>query len=420
MQWQNFNWKKLIAPIIFILVAIGFGLALYYLFFKPTFETPPTEEPQGIEQLPDATTGTQPGLTEGEETTGIPELPTKSITKITAPEKALLPSEIAQGGLTATTALSFEKADKISLDSTGKNPLIYNAQSGEFYSIDENGDKKLLTEKIYKNIETIALSSDKTKAILEFPDDTNIYFNFEKNKQITLPKEWTEFSFNSTADKIAFKNMDNDPEQRFLGIANPDGSGIKYIESMSTNDDHVEVNWSPNEKVLAFYKDGDTSTTSKLYLLGQYGENFKSITINGYGANTQWSTNGEKLLYSAYTPYTDNKPLLQIVDTDGENIGANNNSLKVYTWADKCVFADATTVYCAVPKEMPSGAGLVPRLADSVPDYIYKIDLKKGTKSFVAEPDGDYTIDQLQVNSDQSRLFFTDKNSGAIYQIKLK
>jgi len=420
MNLQNLNWKKLIAPIIFLLMTIVFGLALYYLFFKQTLVTPPEEKPAEISQLPATTEGQQPGITEvGEE--GAPSaLPTKSITQIKAPTQELTASPIAAGGLTSVATLSFEKADKISTDESGQNPLIYNGDTGEFYIIDNEGNKKTLTSKIYKNAEEVIIAPDKKRAILEFPDQTNIYFNFEKDKQVTLPKEWTEFSFNSTAEKIVFKNMAIDPEQRYLGFANPDGSGLKYIESLSNKDDQLIIDWSPNEQILALFKNNGTATTSKIYPIGQNGENFKAITINGYGLNSQWSSTGQKLLYSAYSPYSDNKPLLHIVDAAGENIGANNNSLKIYTWADKCAFADDNTVYCAVPKEMPSGAGLVRRLADQEPDYIYKINLKNGTKSFIAEPDGDYTIEQIQVSEDQSKLFFTDKNSSAVYQIKLK
>ena len=189
---------------------------------------------------------------------------------------------------------------------------------------------------------------------------------------------------------------------------------------MGSKSGDFKVDWSPNGKIVAQYKSGGTEDTSKIYFVGQNNENYKALDLRGYGAQTKWTPDGARLLYSAHSAATNNKPELYIVDASGDNIGYNHQSLKLNTWADKCTFANADTMYCGVPKEMPENANMMPSIADNIPDYIYKVDLKTGVKSFVAEPEYDFTIDQIVVSGDEGSLYFTDKLTGNLHTIKLK
>ncbi len=420
-MFQNLSTKKIVALVVFILISIGFAIAIYYLFFKSFIPEKKTPPPTEISQLPTVQEGT-PTITQPETTpTDLPaELPTKSVTKIVVPSPEITPDTIARGGITESKVLNFEKTDKLTLDRSGKRPLVYNAESGLFYSIDDSGARIILNDQIYKSAETVIFSPQKDQAILEFPDGSNILFDFDKKKQISLPKQWTDFSFNSGGNKIAFKDMSEDPNQRFIGIANSDGSQLSYIEQIGPEPYKFIIDWSPNEQIIGQFRTGDTSSTSKIYFFGKNDENFKAITALGLGVQTQWTPDGSKILYSAYNEFSDFQPSLYLVDASGNNIGANNNSLRLNTWANKCSFANNNTVYCAVPKELPMGAGMVPRLADSVPDYIYKVDLKTGSRSFIAEPVEDITIDQIVVTQDESALYFTDKETGNTHEIKLR
>jgi len=418
---QNFNWKKIGLIVGFILLCVAIGFVLYFLFFKPTLPIAPGEKALPIGQLPSAEKGAQPGVIEPakpEPAKG--EAMPKSITKI-APEVAPeVADDIAKGGVTKVATLSYEKTGKLFLDDSGNNALTYNPDTGKFNIISPDGTATPLLDKVYKNVQDITVAPQKDKVILEFPDSSNILFDIKQNKQISLPKDWTGFSFNPTGNAIAFKDINALKEYRYLGIANADGSNQKYLEYMGDDARDFKIDWSPNGKMIAQYKVGGTATTSKLFFLGQYGEKFRSITVNGYSLETKWTPDGAKLVYSAQNAFSEHKPLLHIVDASGDNVGYNHHDLKLYTWANKCAFATAITMYCGVPKELPYGAGLVPAVADSTPDYIYKVDLETGVKSFIAEPEGGYTIDQIQVSTDESQLYFTDKQSGTLHSIKLR
>ena len=418
----NLDWKKVGLIIGFIIVTIALGFTLYYLFFRSEPVTP-IVEPEEIEigqlgtGLPAQQPSTIPTAGVAEETV-LP--PGADISTIPAPETFESADTVASGGITKVTDLSFTKTTSISLATNGSNIRSYDPDSGKFYETTPSGQRVSLTDRIYKSVEKVNWASNKDEVILEFPDGSNILYNFESDKQVSLPKDWAEFSFNNNSDKIGFKDLNNNPDYRFLAIANPDGSEQQYIEPLGSKPNDFKVDWSPNEKIVAQYKTGKSAEFSKLFFVGKNGENFKAVTVNGYGLETKWTPDGSKLLYSAHNIYSSNKPLLHIVDASGENIGYNHQSLKLNTWADKCSFAGTKTVYCAVPKELPAGANYVPELADNIADYIYKVDLQTGSKSFVAEPEFGYTIDQITVSEDGENLYFTDKFSENLHLIKLK
>ena len=214
--------------------------------------------------------------------------------------------------------------------------------------------------------------------------------------------------------------MNRMEDYRFIGIANPDGSGIKYLEPIGGSENDFDVSFSSTGQVVATYNKGSTKDTTRMYFVGKYGEEFVPIELQGYGVESQWAPDGKRLIYSAHNEYTEHKPELYIVNALGGDAGSGHQSLGLQTWADKCTFQNTSTMYCAVPKELPYGADYFPETADEIADYIYKVDLETGVKTFIAEPEYEYTIEQLKVSEDGETLFFTDKATESLHSIKLK
>jgi hypothetical protein len=422
---ENIDKKKLFLMIAFVVIVIFIGYLLYSLFFVSLTPTDTDQQPDAIDstQLPIGQQGSQPGLTGGDTTTDItagekqeqPGIVTKVQTT-----KIGVPDTIAQGGITQTTDIDYEKTTNITLSPSSNKIISYNPDIGKFYSINNQGEKVALSDKVYKDVKDVTWSPNQNSAILEFPDKTNIFYNFETDKQITLPKDWEEFNFDSSGNKIAFKDMNQLSEYQFLGIANSDGSGIKYLEGIGERPNDFIVNWSPNNQIVSIFKNGNNGDTDKLYFVGQNDEKFPALIVNGYGLETNWTPDGRRLVYSAYNRFSDYKPVLHIVDAYGENFGSNHQSIDLNTWADKCTFHGKNDMYCAVPKELPYAADLAPEIADNIADYIYKVDLRTGVKTFIAEPEYEYTIDQLVVSEDGSNLFFTDKATQSLHTLRLK
>ena len=153
--------------------------------------------------------------------------------------------------------------------------------------------------------------------------------------------------------------------------------------------------------------------------MGKNNENFKSVLVEGYGYEGQWSKTGDRLLYSVHNGNSDFKPQVWIVNAQGNAAGSGRRNLKLETWAHKCGFGENNVAYCAVPREMREGIGFAPELASGVADNFYRIDLNTGVKTQIAQPDGNYTAQKVFVSEDGKFLYFRDQNSGNIHKIEL-
>lgn len=418
ISFQNFSLSKLLLLVGFIAVSIGMGFLVYYLFFR-------SPEPEIIEptitpgQLPVAQPGVPPTVVEP----GQPTLPTaegEPTLIVPGAEVPVTASPVAQGGITTVNSISSETnfAAKLAVD--GSNIISYNASDGLFYRTTPSGQRITLSDKQFFDVQDINWANQSTKVILEYPDGSNIYYDFETDTQITLPQTWTEFDFSPQDNKIVFKEDSTDPQRKWLSVANPDGSGKIKLEPLGNNGHNVDVDISPTNQVVALYKEAGGTNKATVYLIGQNGENFKGLPVKGLGFESKWSPDGEKLVYSVYNEESDYKPVLWITDAYGESIGSNNQSLQINTWSNKCTFHETDTLYCGVPTSLETGAGLQPNTADLTPDNIYRIDLNTGARSLVAIPDISLTVDSMSVSDDGTYLYVTDKLTQSLSTIRLK
>ncbi len=417
------NWKRIALVMAFIAAVIIFGYLLYFLFLKPAIPT--TTEPGanvnvGPGVLPPA--GVNVNIPTAGNVNGA--LPSGVNVNI-GPPSAELPaapsaSAVAAGGLTETKALTTGRAYQPTLAADGNNAIYYDKTTGLFYRITPDGRSTPLSDEVFYEVENIAWAPSKEKAILEYPDGSNILYDFSTNQQITLPKHWQDFSFSPGSDQIVLKSMGDNVESRWLAVAKTDGSDAKKIEYLGDKDATVYPAWSPNNQIIAMFREDKDFDRQDLYFVGLNNENFKSTIVEGRGFQGQWSTNGDRLLYSVYSSNTDYKPSLWIVEAQGDNIGQNRRELKLETWADKCTFGDNDSVYCAVPRDLSTGAGIFASELDNSPCDLYKIDLKTGIKTKLAIPEGNHNIENVIVNNNGNYLYFTSKTDGKLYKINLR
>lgn len=333
--------------------------------------------------------------------------------------------KVAKGGATEAEIVLPDEATSTILAENGKDLQYYDAETGQFYRVKEDGELELLTDEIFKGVENVNWSNDSNEAVLEFEDGYNIYYDFEKGKQYTLPSEMEEFTFSPTDEQIGYKYLTDLKENRWLGIINPDGSNPYGIERLGENESQVQVNWSPSGNILATYQEYVDGSHQAIVPIGLNKENFKQMAVEGRQFEYQWSPNGEQMLYSSFSGSSDFKPSLSIVGVSGDEIGTNPTSLEINTWQDKCTFNGSSELYCAVPQSLPAGAGYDRNYANDIPDSIYKVDLNTGNKNLVAVPTDDlgsaqYTVESMYVSGDGKYLYFTDVNDKNIRKIQLK
>ncbi len=404
--------KRIVIAIIFFLICIGVGYMLYRVFFatKNPDVVLVNEEPQAGDKFPQANQGSPlPNQEDG--TTPLPTSPGngEQAPKQTDTTPGITAGEVEQVVRVAVTG--------VSADTRSGNPRFYNDEDGKFYRLNANGKVEPLSDQVFYNVQDVTWSPISDEGIIEYPDGANIYYNFETKKQASLPKHWDTFSFSPTGEKIAAKSLAFSPENRWLISSDPDGNNIELIEPLGDNSDKVLVDWSPNKQVVALSTTGEDlgSDRQEVLFIGRNGENFKSTIVEGRGLTTNWSKNGERLLYSVHNARNEFKPELWIVNAAGEGIGENRKPLALNTWADKCTFTDDRFAYCGVPKELPKGAGFAPSLADNIADDLYKIDVETGQKSLLPMT-SDHVIASILVGTD-GKIYFTDKNQPGLFTV---
>lgn len=412
--------KKIIYIVLFILACSFLAYAIYFVFFK---KAGPATEPTD--------TGTTPGTFPSIDGGTIPTPGTPGTSLPTTPDRPQEPGIPIIDSATEIINLQGDvtpKTDKISqvTDLNTSNvkysqgsAKFYNNQDGKFYTLDKDGNIKLLSDKVFYNVEKMTWSPTQNEGIIEYPDGSNIYYNFDDNKQVTLPKHWQEFDFSANGGQIISKSMAELTDNRWLITSDPTGNNIELIAQMGENSDKVIVDWSPNNQVIALSATGDPAgNNQEILLIGLNNENYAALTVSGRGLETQWSPEGNKLLHSVYNAENNYKPELWITDATPDTVGQNRKPLGLNTWASKCTMASERFVYCGVPTELRDGAGFAPEVANYTPDNLYKIDLLTGTKVNIALETA-HTINDIFTSEDGKTLYFTDKNKDGIFKIDI-
>lgn len=405
--------RQIIMIILFLMLSAGIAFLLYFVFFRQLPEQLNLQEPviKGSQsELPGSNLAKPSDIIPGE--TAIPGLPTPG-SGFNAPVQTITSSIIE------TEELNPSETQAIQLNSNGSDLNFYDKENGIFYKASPNGQIQELSDKVFFDVETVAWSANSTKGILEYPDGSNIYYNFQTKEQVTLPKNWSEFKFNPSGTQIAFKELNDNPDLQWISVANPDGSGRKTVEHMGINDDKVTISYSPNNEIIAYYAEPAGIGRSRLFFIGKNEENFKATVVDGYNVESQWNPSGKQLLYSSIQADTEYIPELWIVNAQGESIGQNRINLGLNTWADKCTFSSETVLYCAVPIGLDIGAGLEKSLSYSLEDEIYRIDLETGQKTLVAKTDTAASINQISVTKDESTVYFVDNNEKTLQKVQL-
>lgn len=404
----------------FVLVTVGFLAAIFFVFFRPSDST--SNQNQNT-----ANTNGLPGIGNGNinATTNdnVNALPNVNGAAIDLP-----PSTIADGGPTATETVVSAQASGLVAAGDQAGLQYYDGKTGKFYRLSPDGlSKTELSDAVYRDVEKLNWSPDGNQAILEFPDQTKVLYNFTSKKQTTLPKELNDFSFGPSSDKIVSKYLDSsNTDNQWLIVSNPDGSSSLSVEHLGANADKVASAWSPNNQIIATYQKTVNSDQSEVIFLGAQGENFPSVTIEGRGFIPKWAPDGRRLLYSAYSEVTDDIPHLYIMNGTSSTLGSGLFDLGLDTTADKCTFSSSgTSVFCAVPYYLNAGSGPQPELSAGVPDNIYRIDLSTGQSTLIARPvdsnrNQRFSATNLQLAGGDSFLYFTDAATGSVEKIRIR
>jgi len=414
---SQLNTKKILILVAFLALCLALGFGVYWLFFRPAVTEVSVSEDSQSGSLPGAGEGSGAGIIG--DGSGLPRSGEAS-DEVGEEER----DKIARGGVTSVLPLIEDEVRGFELAVDGRSINFYNTMDNKFYTLSADGQQPiLLSNQEFFEVQDAIWSWDRNSAIILYPDGNKILYDFSKDKQITLSANLHEPVF-SNNNQVAYKHIEQGSSNNWIAITDLNTSRASLVEAMGENYDQVQINWSPTNQVVALYSEPTGINSSEVFFIGLAGENFKSLEVEGSQFMGFWSPSGRRLLYSTVSDNNNYNPQLWIADAEGDNIGRNKFNLGLSTWADKCVFADEKTVYCAVPKELGRGAGLFADLKPATDDLIYKIDLTTGYSQMIADPQSDevskFTIDKIKISRDGRYLFFSDESTRKVYRLQLK
>lgn len=411
------NTKRIILIIALVMTVAAVIFLTRYLTGRPPETTPPdsnVSQTDGV--LPSAETGDGNNIIDGEANDALPN--SDSLV-----DGATEPS-VGEGGETPYSPT--DRDNKITgimvnqayspVAATGGGIKYLDKYDNKFYRLDDNGNRAALSDKVFAGANEVVWSPSQDKAIMTFPDDKTIVYDFNSQRQTTLPDNWQETHFSPSGNELVFKAMGQSADDNWVGVANADGTGAKAVEKIGRNADKVIVSWSPNNQTIAMMPDSLDGQTQNILFVGRNKENFPALRVNGRGFAPLWAPDGNKLVYSVYDSGAGIKPHLYIALSSGDNIGTGQLNLNLETWSHKCVFADTDTVYCAVPRLLPNGSGMFPSLAADASDDLYAIDIKTGAKSQI-NTHGDFNMQNLVYSKAGGSLYFLDEHEGLMHKI---
>ncbi|MBI3956567.1 MAG: PD40 domain-containing protein [Candidatus Kerfeldbacteria bacterium] len=399
-----------------IILGVGVFVAAWFLFFQPFVTvTRPTNGNTNT------ATGTLPNVNSAGPTNGNTNNPIAR-----GPSTLPTPSDVANGDLTLVSDVSSTPVTAPVIGPDGKSILFYSDLDDRFLRLDPaTGTLVDLTSQKFPDVKKITWAPDGERAVLEFPDDRKVIYDFSNRRQYTLPTQAQDFSFSTDSDQLAYEYVGTGPDESFLVTAKADGSGSTAVAKLADKTANVQVAWSPSKEVVGFFRQSANASQQEIVLIGQHQENFKTITTDGKGFQGKWTPDGSKVLYTVYSEATNWNPELHLVFARGNETGRGNVNLGLQTSIEKCVFnRSGTHAYCAVPDLLERGSGLYPEFSANAKDAVYTINLNSGAVSPIALPvTGSlerFSIDRLVLSPDETVLYFTDRGTGKLVKIRLK
>ncbi len=228
-----------------------------------------------------------------------------------------------------------------------------------------------------------------------------------------LPENIRDISFSKDGNKIFYLTNTN---KGVVGtVMDSDGLNKKQIFDSAFSE--WTSSWTLNNKIVLTTKPSGL-VPGYSYLLDINNGNYIKILGDINGLTTLINDDNSLMLYA------DQNSSLKIFDLNK----GRSKDLRLFGQPEKCVWgADNITLYCAIPKNIPTGL-IYPDIwyqgEISFDDEIFKINTETGKRDKILDPSvveegGVMDIVNLKLDKQENNLFFVNKNDAYLWRVKI-
>jgi len=418
--------KKIIIAILIILIIVSLGIIGYVIIsqnpnvnlarFWPIGSTADNQTPKvPANFFPEATTTTNSLLN-----------PTR------APNTTSASTSSPDNFVSDNPNLAGRSALGLALVNNNKKErvLFIDRASGNLYEITDQNELVRLTNETISNIGEIYWGQDKAgeRVILRLPA---LPAQAGQAGQITNLSGLIKPSATST-DLGKLTSQTLSPDIRALAVA-PDGTKFFTLETSANGIIGFLNDWSgKNKKKIWSFAFGDwqatwpkaniislqtrpsASDSGYLYFLDPATGKFTKIISGIAGLTTKISPDGQKIIFSRSNLGQFGLYLHDVASQKTSSPGVN-------TLPEKCTWGDNNTLYCAVPRAIPTG--LYPdnwyQGKITFTDDVWKIDLAQKTTALIFPLKGNYDLVNLVLAPKRGWLYAINKPDNSIQSFSL-
>ncbi len=303
----------------------------------------------------------------------------------------------------------------------GQKVKYYLQNNGNVFQANFDGsDTKRISSDILEGLVKVIWSPQKDQVITFFEKENSIekyLYDYQSQKAQLLDQNIKEISWHNRQNTIAYQYTSQ--ETNNISLKQFAQGPHKIISKTPLK--NLLLDW-PKENKLAASTKASGLVQGFIYLIDTASGKWEKAMGGKYGLTALWSPQGDKILFSE-TNEQGKKLSLKMLDLNSQKTIAT----EFETLAEKCVWSrDNRSIFCAVPKEIPSSSVL--------PDDYYKdkitffddiwwinLDTQETEKVFDSsgikgEP---YNISKIILSETEDHLVFLNKQDGHLYSLEL-
>jgi hypothetical protein len=290
--------------------------------------------------------------------------------------------------------------------------VYFSNLAGQIIKINSDGTRQLVSSQTLNDLRSITPSNDGTLVVAEFnyPElPTFSIFSASTTSWQPLPSGTVSATISPDSKKIAYT------DKNALNII--DLTTQKTTKAQDMSQVGFNLNWIADQSIL-LYSDSSIDLAGYVYTFNPATKTLKTIINGEYGSDIKWASDGT---LGIKINSVDRIAKLNLIDNFGSKLLSSD--FPFLTIPEKCIFAKLSTIYCGIPKNIPSGIALPDDYYSKnyyPVDDIYELNLptNKITNIFNGN---DVPLDAYDLKmKDDNNLLFVNRYDNKVYSLNLE